>query len=191
MLDDRAIEARDWAKVTTRYIGAPLKYWVLLRKNSSVCALRFDGFRHERAIDGIPSSATSSFYATYEWYYQRDGSQDLKKSNVRTGHGEASRLPNIWRIERGTRFVDCGSIRAQWSYPHLIYLIDRNYRIAYDPKVSDQPNNIEIALTGWRKIEDVDATDPRLVWYRYDHQRDWSRKDEEKNIRVDDLPGAR
>lgn len=188
--DRAAEEASEFAAASPILVAAPLNRWVLLRKGNALCALRFTTFRHEPVKDKMPSTTRDSFFASYDWFYQADGSQELSKPNVQSGHGEASQKPNLWRIARGSRFVKCGSIKAQWGYPNSILLINRNYNIPYDPKISDQPNDIEVALTGWKNIKDVNALDPRLTWHRYNAQGDLAHNnDVPTRIPVEQLPG--
>jgi hypothetical protein len=190
-MDNNAKEANEFGKIYIDAIASPLERWVLLRKGETLCAVRFTAFRHERAMNNLPPSTTrDSFFASYEWFYQSDGSGGLSKSNVKAGQGEASKKPNLWRFERGTPFIKCGSLKVQWDYPNFIFLINRNYGIAYDPKISDQPNDIEVALTGWKNISDVNPQDPRLVWHRYDPQRDLPHiNDKPTIVPVGKLPG--
>jgi hypothetical protein len=145
-----------------QYAVSPVGRWALLRKGTSVCALRFVQFHHERSKDNLPPSRfRDSFFAEYDWYYQGDGSGDFNKPNVESGHGQASRKPNLWRFERGTKYVNCGPLKAEWNYPNSISLVIRDHTRAYVPE-SDKSNDIEIALTGWKDITKVNAHDPRL-----------------------------
>jgi len=168
MIDRQTNEASILAGFSPTLISSPLGYWTLMRKDDVTCALRFISLHNKQTnFDHPPSVSTYSFFANYEWIAQEDGSGDFSKANIESGKGEASKKPNVWRFERGTQSVKCGSLKAQWWYPNFVYLINRNYKIPDDPIKSDQSNGIEIALTGWKNIEDVDAHDTRLVWYRY------------------------
>ena len=191
ILDRQAKEASAVATVHPSSIAPPLARWFLLRKGESLCALRFTEFRYAPTQDGKMRSVTrDSFFANYDWFYQGDGSGDISKSNVKSGHGEASRKPNWWRFERGNLFVECGSLKARWWYPNKIFFINQDFRFSYNPETLYPPNDIEIALTGWKNINDVNAQDPRLEWHRYDKQRDLSNGNDKSTIvPVEKLPG--
>jgi hypothetical protein len=189
-LDRNASAANDAALVAANFVTSPLGRWTLLRKGQDLCAIRFTRFRHERAKDRIPSITTDSFFADYDWVYQGDGSGDLVKANAKAGHLEASVKPNIWRFMRGERFVSCRSYRTQWWYPNRIFLIKAENLTELNPSRSTHPNDIEVALTGWKEIGHVNVHDPKLVWRRLDPERDSAHIDEEpKIIPVTELPG--
>lgn len=169
-------------------VSAPVGYWVLLRKQDEVCALRFTTFHHEIDKEKTPHELYwVSRYSDYDWVYSNDGSGDFRKSNVSTGSGHAASKPNFWRFPRGTYVVKCGPLEARWGYPNQIFLVNKR-------QAGDEPytsNGIEVAPTAWKNLDRINLADPQLVWYRFDSERDQNHVDDEpKKIPVESLPGG-
>jgi hypothetical protein len=197
MWDRLERNALGFATVYSRGVIPPLGRWVLLRKDKALCAIRFTEFHRTHPKDRQIRWPEESFFAEYDWIYQGDGSEDFGKSNVQAGHRQADRRPNVWRFERGTKFVQCAShpmdwwqgysLRVNWSYPTTITLVPRKY---------DPPGalGVTVALTGWREITEVNSQDPRLVWHRYGPPREREIEHDKGDvvlIPVENLPGGK
>jgi hypothetical protein len=140
----------------------PLGKIVLVRKDSQYCAVKFtEAWTGETAFD---------HFASYESYYQGDGTGDLSKNNVqftkdqlawrrRVGLGRLLTFPaGPQNLE-----VKCGPMKLFWSSGGSIY-----FR-GHAKKEDDY--GIELAPTKWTDISQVNVFDPRLMWYRYDGKR--------------------
>lgn len=150
-------------------LSAPIGGFLLLRKGTDVCALRFTNI--QRGGDAKPPtpfhSGEESTYAEYDWFYQGDGSSDLTKPNVKSGHSKLSKKATVgffvrqlaW--PRGDPFVRCGPLRLEWSYPSHVYMTN----------AKGEDLGFEIAPTKWKEISEINVRDTRLKWYRYDEKR--------------------
>src|SRR5512139_286156 len=82
--------ARTHARIDWHQVGAPVGRFLLIRKGSSTCAVRFTEFH--RGNNAKPptlfSSGDESHHAEYDWYWQADGSSDFRKPNVQSGHAK-------------------------------------------------------------------------------------------------------
>jgi hypothetical protein len=166
--DKKERDAYSVAMVHPFFIASPIGRWVLLRRGKDLCALRFTDFNRIRTEENLPPSWTrESFFAKYDWYCQSNGSGKFVGAHEERGHGQASRKPNLWRFERGDKHIKCGPLKVQWDYPNRISLVEKDIRSG-----ARKPNDIEIALTGWKDISEVSARDSRLIWYRYDPAHD-------------------
>lgn len=166
-------------------IAPPVGRWTLLRKGKDLCAVRFTAFHRAHPKDKSIRENQESFFANYDWVYQGDGSGKFSKPNVKSGHSQADKKPNIWRFPRGSNYIECGPLKATWTYPNGIALIARDFH----PEKTNRSNDIEIAPTGWMEITQVNSQDPRLAWHRYDPVRDLGRiQDEAIIIPVERLP---
>jgi len=178
-------EAYSAAVVAPLGINVPVGRWALLRKKNELCALRFTAFHHEIDQEKPPHEVYwVSRYSDYDWAYRSDDESDFSKSNVRTGSGHAASRPNLWRIPRGTYVVKCGPLEAGWEYPNFISLVNKR-RVSDEPYVS---NGIEIAVTAWKDLKDINVNDPRLVWRRFDADQQQS-AGRSMVIPVEELPG--
>lgn len=145
-----------------------LNRFLLMRKGSAVCAIRFTGFRRQ----GTPgretrfTSGDNSTFAEYDWYFQGDGSFDLRKPNVTMGHGKLHwgadrRLGHgliLTRPKGANRAVECGNFAVWWGYPmNLAFFSFVGEQALHDPE-------LEFSLTKWRDISEIDASGSRLRW---------------------------
>lgn len=179
-------EAHTIAAVTAMGVNSPIGRWALLRKGENLCAVRFTAFHRAHPDDKSVKDYQESFFADYDWIYQGDGSGELSKPNVKYGHSQADKKPNIWRFPRGKNFIECGPMKATWWYPNGIALIARDFH----PEKANHSNDIEIALTGWKDVTNVNAKDSRLIWYRYDPVRDIGHiQDDAIILPLERLPG--
>ena len=167
MENERAVYTR--GVVDSTGVSLPLGYFIVLRNEGKLCALRFTSFRRERDENLITSKMPydrkkDSIYAEYEWYFSKSRTGSFTGAGVTTGKGEVYSKPylglGIWP---GNRYFSCGSFGSliDWRYPTGISLIERKKHME-DPTVSIG----EAALTSWQNIAEVDALEETLVWYQ-------------------------
>jgi hypothetical protein len=140
-------------------IRVPVGAFVLARKNQEYCAVRFTKF--------WTGKTQEDEYATYESFYQGDGTGKFSSQNVKTKKGELS-SPKPRGIGRlafsfGHRDIQCGSVKLEWSGKGWVYFSNTGQK--------EGDYGIELAPTKWTDISQVNVFDPRLRWYRYDENR--------------------
>jgi hypothetical protein len=183
-------DLRTTAAIHDRGVASPLGRLTLVRKGTSLCAIRFTAVHLGQAADapsGSPGDEVPS--AEYDWYFQQNVSSGFSRDSVRSGHASLSEKQNVGigrlSFQRGSRTVRCGSIGLGWGYPtwlSLIVVTDEGMRW----------NGVEIAPTAWKDIHEVNLSEPGLRWYRHDDSappQSAARKPLE--IPVTDLPGSR
>jgi hypothetical protein len=132
----------------------------IIHKDSRYCALKFTRFWTEK-------NGTER-YATYESYYQGDGSGDFSRNSVTKSEGVASDLPlkgpfRPFIYQPGKSYVECGPSKLVWEY---------KTKVGFGP-----PNKgrgafgFELAPTLWIHVSQVNVLDARLIWYRDDEKR--------------------
>ena len=142
-------------------IGMPLGKILLIRKDSDYGAIKFIKFWTGKAEDDL--------YATYESYYQDDKTGDFTNNNVRfTKEQLHSPKPSFSLFGHPYAFgvkedIKCGPIRLLWSGRGTVYFFKSFQR--------QGDYGIELAPTKWTDISQVNVSDPRLKWYRYDASR--------------------
>jgi hypothetical protein len=156
---------RTHALVTWYDVSAPAGKFLLIRRDASVCAIRFIDYQrgNDAKAPTLFSSGEESFYAKYECFCQGDGGGGFGDATI----GELSKRP-LWGIgrlafQRGETNVRCGRFKLPWSYPT---------RVSFQPygsKLGD--HGIELAPTRWTDIKDVNVNDNRLQWFHYDEGR--------------------
>jgi hypothetical protein len=153
------------AFVTWYDVGAPFGSFILIRKGTSLCALRFTEYHrgNDAQAPTAFSSGAESRDAKYECFCQTDGGGGFGKATVGQVNKRAS-----WGIGRlafggGEQNVRCGRFKLAWMYP-----INVSFHTA-ETKLGDQ--GIELAPTRWSAINEVKVSDPRLRWFRYDERR--------------------
>lgn len=156
---------RTHALVTWYDASAPLGKFLLIRKDASVCAIRF--LEYQRGNDAKAptpfSSGEESFYAKYECSCRGEGGRGF--SNVTSAELNKRPLRGIGRLafQTGETNVKCGRFKLPWSYPTRV-----SFQI-YGTKLGD--HGIELAPTRWTDINEINASDARLHWFRYDEGR--------------------
>jgi hypothetical protein len=154
------LRAPDSADVGKTSVAAPLGRFLLVKRGTTSCVIKFTGFRREGNYE----------YAEYDWHHQEDGSGDYSKPNVLSGHGRLRDTPSIG-IGRfafkptATLYVTCGSLEVFWGYP-IALTFSRN--VGGDPRTDP---DLELAPTKLINIRDVNLRDPRLKWYKLDDGR--------------------
>lgn len=142
--------------------------FLLIRKSDALCAIQFTGIwrGNDRQDGSVFHSGDESFRARYSWYLGAKVAdrwvihppRDFGESELSQG-----RLVGLGRLAFGTGNIriECGSIFVKWSAPAHVYF--------YYPLAQEQGN--EIAVTQWKKFEDVDPNSSSLQWLRYDKDR--------------------
>ncbi len=167
----RAVQSSEPNDVFVAYHGlrVPLGQIILVRRNSVYCAVRFIGFWN--------GETDQDWFASYESYYQGDNSGNLSKQNVQVRREELSspRPRGIGRasFSFGNRDIECGDIKLRSSFFGWIYFFGSNQ----DPG----EYGIELAPTQWTDVSQVNVSDPRVNWYKYDRRR------QKFNIPIDKL----
>lgn len=142
---------------------------LIVRHDTRYCAIKFTKFWTGNTKD--------DFYANYESYCQEDNSSDFSKNNVLLNKEKLS-FPTPRGIGRfsfslGNKEINCGSIKLFWSGDGAVHFYGLNQ------KQGDY--GIELAPTPWTDISQVNVSDPRVKWYRYDDGR------RRENIPIDEL----
>ena len=170
---DRIVQGRDSkfrnsAIVAWSLAAAPVGKFLLIRKGSATCAVRFTSFHagHDARPPTVFNSGEEHLYAEYDWYYQGDGSGDFTKPDIRKGHNKLARNPTIgigrMAFQTGNTSVSCGPIELNWLYPDLIQMFSGTIMGDY---------GFELCPTKWDSISDVRSNDSALKCYRYDENR--------------------
>jgi len=145
-------------RVGPHYIEMPLGKIFLIRKSQFYGAVKLTKFwmgrtkRHQ--------------YATYECWYQDDGTGDFSNKNVKFKAGKASStLYGIGRFSFnfGNEEIRCGSFRLWWLGNGMVYFFKRGQEFL--------DYGIELAPTKWTDIREVDVFYPHLKWYKYNKDR--------------------
>ena len=157
---------KQFAMVGSMFVSAPLERFLLIRKGSTVCAIRFTDYNNFSSSGG--DIAVSKTSAEYDYFFQNDGSGDFKKSNVETGHmkisgsGVASVASTTWGGGSNIPLVKCGSLNLAWN---------GNVGIKFFQGTEPQDEGIKLAPTKWQDVNEIDLNDLGFTWYRYDKMR--------------------
>lgn len=141
---------------------------LLLRKDETICAVRFFRNKANNRLEHTESYATpnvstpgttyechcdsmSNKSATFSPSYHKQGYLRL---GVRIGIGRA-------QIAIGENDeVVCDTFTAMWSPPtKLNYFTLQDGNFTWDPK-------LEIAPTGWKDLKEVRIINPKVIWFR-------------------------
>ncbi len=146
--------------IGTNAVSVPLGRIILIHKGSEYCAVKFNRF--------WTGKTEEDRYAEYESYLQGDGTGDFSNKNVKFRKEKLS-FPKPRGIGRlafsfGNKEVRCGSIKLFWSSKGWVYF--------FSSSQNQGDYGIELAPTIWTDISQVNITDPRIKWYRYDEKRD-------------------
>ncbi len=177
-IDDAVERLKTSARIDWHQVSSPLGRILLVRKGKDICAIRFTEYHrgHDAKPPSIFNSGEESFYAEYDWYCQTDGSQDLKKKNVASGHRKLVEKPSkgIGRLafQTGTVNVKCGPFKLFWMFPTSI-------SFSASPSCSDPV--VQLSPTKWMQIEDIDLSYSKLKWFDCDERR------KTINISIDEL----
>ena len=147
--------------VSPNAIIMPLGKILLIRRDSHYGAIKFTKFWTGKTEDDL--------YATYESYYQDDKTGDFANKNVKFIKEELhSPKPSFSLFGHPFAFgikeeIKCGPIRLWWVGRGTVCFFKRSQR--------QGDYGIELAPTKWTDISQVNVSDPRLKWYRYDANR--------------------
>jgi hypothetical protein len=134
-------------------IAMPLKRIFLVRADSLYCAVRFT----KEEI----GKTEGEYFATYESWFQGDGSGEISKSNVEITRGDLWwKLPigigRLWLATKKKDEISCGAISLKWLAQTAVYLT---------PKKVGVGQVVHFAPTPWTSIAEVNVYDSRIVWY--------------------------
>jgi hypothetical protein len=156
-----------FAEVTKWTVSVPLGYFLLIHKDNTTCAIRYTD--NKTASGGYSTSYSegnghyeSRFYAEYDYFYQDDGSGDFKKNNVITGHDKLVGVSGTWSPSDQTDSISvkCGALKLRGLSG-----------VAFYQGLDPQDEGIELAPTKWRDVSEINFSDPKIKWYRYDKTR--------------------
>jgi hypothetical protein len=167
-VDQEIVRLEANARIDCGQVTAPIGRILLIRKGKDTCAVRFTEFHrdHDAKKPTVFNSGDETFGAEYDWYCQEDGSHDLTKPNVKSGHRSLVRKPLIgfFRLafQTGETFIKCGPFKLWWWYPSFVSFYG-------GPEQGDY--GVEITPTRRKDIKGVNTLETRLKWYRYDERR--------------------
>lgn len=127
-------------------VSMPLGKILLVRRDSEYCALKF--------IETWLGETRDDHYSSYEFLYQKDGTEDFKNNSAISGIGDLH-YPTVglflgFQYLKGSKTtIICGEMKLKWGYIALVDI-----------------ENFELAPTPWSSIKDVNVHDPRIQWYR-------------------------
>jgi hypothetical protein len=138
-----------------KYILMPDNFFVLVRKGGELGAFRLTGI--QQGEDGLGT-------AKYESFLQADGSSSFRKSNVIKREGEIEIKPMTgilhsltWQPGQNKLWV------GKWWFgcfsPSLVNMSSH---------FSEQDDGYEFAPTSAQNVSEIDSSDKRLKWFRFD-----------------------
>jgi hypothetical protein len=174
----------DEAGIYTGHIAVPENYLVLFRKANEYGVIKLSGYRKENFTERgsfLRYSGSIDEYASYESFFQGDGSGDFAKKNVMHKTGTVSSVPRgIARaiFNMGDAEIKIGKYKITWKSNS-----NNHYQILFYSRKSSnkEKDSYELAPTGWKDISEVDVFNPNITWYKYDLKR------KRVNVSVDDL----
>jgi hypothetical protein len=147
----------------------PEGVFLLIRKGSEIGAVHFTSIE-QGSVLGVGK-------ATYESYFQADGSSSFKTSNLITQRGEIDLKPlkGVGRVsvQAGQNEVQVGKWSFGCGYPGRLNM--------WPYRGEQRDYGYEFAPTSAHIVGEIDASDKRLKWFRFD-------ADKRVNISVSDLP---
>jgi hypothetical protein len=150
-------------------VRVPKGVFLLIRKGHQIGAIRF------ATIEQGDTVGTGK--AGYESYFQADGSGSFRSSNVRKRNGENNLKPLKvigWLAFRtGQDKIRVGD----WSFPSS----SPGAVSMWPYRGSLKDYGYEFAPTSARNVGEIDTSDKRLKWFRFD-------LDSQVTLRVADLP---
>jgi hypothetical protein len=147
-------------------IGIPLGRILLIRRGNEYGAVKF-----LQCWTGKETAHDQ--HAEYESYYQGDQTGNLRSETVQYRKEEVYYTKPGFAIFGhpirigAKRNIRCGPIELWWSGLSCRIAI---YFNRHDQEQGDY-YGIELAPTPWTDISQVNVSDPRVKWYRYDDKR--------------------
>jgi hypothetical protein len=137
-------------------VSVPKGAFLLVRKGREIGAIMFTSIELTKTED--PGKAT------YESYFQGDGSSSFQGANVvkRTGVIDLKRLKGIGRLsfQTGRRKIQVGKWSFASDYPGRVNM--------WPYHGEERDYGYEFAPTSARDVKEIDASDKRLRWFRFD-----------------------
>jgi hypothetical protein len=140
-------------------ILAPKGVFLLIRKGREVGAIQFTEIEQ--------GSEVGTGRATYESYFQRDGTGSFRSRNVekKTGVVDLKPLKGVGRMsfQLGKDKIQVGKWAFRSGYPGRIDM--------WPYRGSEKDYGYEFAPTSARSVSEIDTSDKRLQWFRLDKDR--------------------
>ena len=137
-------------------ISMPTGALLVIRKNGKVGALRLTAVVQGDAI-GLGT-------ATYESYFQGDGSANFQRPNVTKLRGEIELKPlkgvGRFSFQTGKNKIRVGSWSFGAAAPNLMNM--------WPFRGDSKDYGFEFAPTSARDISELNLSDPRLRWFKFD-----------------------
>lgn len=152
----------NYVRIEVGGVYMPIGRFLLLRRKNELCAVKFTKVWNEDPGTRIKK------YAKYISYYQNDGSGNLLSPNVKVTEGQSSELPfrawtRLFIWQPGMMYVQCGPLKISWGDYSFVSACEEG-----DPHFD---RAFEFAPTPLENINDVNVSDKRIKWYRYDKNR--------------------
>lgn len=153
-------------------VTMPVRAFLLVRKSGQVGAIRLT------SID--PAATKYLGKSAYESYFQPDqaGSFLAKKVDHQTGALDIQPTKGVHAVythTSGNHDAHVGKWTFHFSYPNLMEMSDSSFWKGYGD------HGYEFAPTSACQLSEIDATDKRLRWFRWD-------KTTQVNLPLSDLP---
>jgi hypothetical protein len=133
----------------------PQGVFLLIRKDGKIGAIRFTSIE-KGSTPGIGK-------ASYESYFQSDGSSLFSSSSVRKQTGEINVKPlkgfHPFAFQSGKTKVKVGDWSFESDAPGSLYM--------WPYGRSEKDYGYEFAPTSAQSVSEIDASDKRLKWFRY------------------------
>ena len=168
---NRKLDVSVW--IAPNGISVPFGRIILIRENDKYGAVKFIKCWTKRIpILSLIQKDEVDTFASYESYYQGDGSGNFSKTNVIIKKEEVSDIkrPSLINpghlFQKGHPYVTCGKIELFWTG-------DDDHCLLYFYKFDTYSNDTKViqdrafAPTKWTQIYEVNVFDPRLKWYKY------------------------
>jgi len=147
----------------------PQGVFLLIRKGRDIGAIRFTSIEQGGTVEAGK--------ATYESYFQSDGSGSFRSPNVRKQTGEINLKPlkGVGRLsfQSGQDKLRLGHWSFGTAYPGVMNM--------WPYRGSQKDYGYEFAPTSAREVGEIDVSDKRLRWFRFD-------RNTRVTIPVSDLP---
>ncbi|MFB3896237.1 MAG: hypothetical protein ACE14V_08040 [bacterium] len=162
-------------------ISIPVDNIILIKKKDKYGTIKFTKFWAQdftyKLFYEKEMTHTLDHYASYQSYFQGDGSGDFSKSNIKIDKGELAYKQRagfflffVHCYRDGNDLIHCGSFNLFCDVDVVsAYLYFYNGYDFWGSKKID--NELEFAPTKWTQISEVNVFDSRLKWYKYEENR--------------------
>ncbi|HSS19549.1 MAG TPA: hypothetical protein VLL54_05705 [Pyrinomonadaceae bacterium] len=142
--------------ISPSVVVMPQGMFLLIRKGGKIGAVRFTSIEQGGTVGTGKGS--------YESYFQADGSGSFRSPNVRKQTGELNVKPlkgfHPFAFQTGKTRVRVGEWSFECDGPGSLFM--------YPYGKSEKDYGYEFAPTSAQRVEEIDASDKRLKWFRYD-----------------------